>query len=79
MWKIKNVGFFYFFFKLLPNFIDFKNSEDCIGKITSKSVAQFLLKKYFHIIRNWIISGEKMRNLNNYNCYYAHSFFGKDF
>ena len=26
------------FFEILPNFNDFVNSDDCIGKITSKSI-----------------------------------------
>ena len=37
--KRKNVRFFLgFFFKLLPNFSAFINADDCIGKITSKSI-----------------------------------------
>ena len=39
--KIKNVSFssaVFFFFKLLPKLIDFINSEDCIGKITPKTI-----------------------------------------
>ena len=39
----------------------------------------FLLKKNLHLILNGIISSEKMRNSGNYNCNYAHSFFGKEF
>ena len=36
-WNIKMLGFF-IFIKLLPKFNDFINVDDCIGKITSKSI-----------------------------------------
>ena len=38
--KVKNDNYFFsvFFFKLLPKLIDFINSDDCIGKIISKSI-----------------------------------------
>ena len=40
-------GFFCsnFFFKLLPKFNDFINSDDCIGTITSKSIRLQPVKK----------------------------------
>ena len=34
--KLEILGFF--FFKILPNFSDFVNYNDCIGKSTSKSI-----------------------------------------
>ena len=45
---MKKIVFFAFFFKLLPKFSDLKYSDDCIGKITSKS---FRLKPVF--IQKW--------------------------
>ena len=32
------LGFFAVFYEILPKFSDFINSDDCIGKITSKSM-----------------------------------------
>ena len=40
---------------------------------------KFIKKIYFDLIKNGIVSGEKMRNSGNYNYNYAHSFFGMDF
>ena len=38
-WKMKNFRFFFCrFFKILPKFSEFVNSDDCIEKITSKSM-----------------------------------------
>ena len=40
-----------FFFEILPKFIDFVNSDGCIGKITSKSIRLYKVtikkKEYF--------------------------------
>ena len=38
----------------------------------------FYSKKDLNLIKNGIISSEKMRNSGKYNCNYAHPFFGKD-
>ena len=73
-----NNFFFFFFFKLLPKYSDFINSDDWIGKTTSKYIklmSSFYSKKDL----NWIISSEKMKNSGNNIYHYAHSFFGKDF
>ena len=46
----KYLGFFLqFFFKLLPKFSNFINSDDCIGKIKSKAIRyiKFLFKNFF--------------------------------
>ena len=66
--KIKNVGFFFaFFFKIHPKFRDFINFDDCIRKITSKSIRLYTVfnkKNGFNKIN--IISGEKIRNSDNF-------------
>ena len=43
-------------------------SDDCIEKITSKSIRLYLIciKKRFNLINKGIISSEKMRNSGNY-------------
>ena len=68
--------------KLLPNFSDFLNSDDCIGKKTHQNLSdyiQFLLRKKIEFSKKGIISSEQIRNSGNYIYDYAHSFFGKDF
>jgi len=59
---------FQFFFKFLPKFSDFINSDDSIEKITSKSIRLYLIlfKKIYDLIKKGISSGEKMRNSGNY-------------
>ena len=50
---------------LLPKFSDFINSDDCMGKITSKSVRLYPVfnqKKDINLIKIGIISSEKVRN-----------------
>ena len=45
----------FFFFELLQKFNDFVNSDDCIGKITSKSISLypiFIKKKDLKSIKN---------------------------
>ena len=69
------------FYRLLPKFSDFINSDDCIEKITSKSIRlqpDFIFK-ILKLIKKLIIFSEKMRNSSNciYDC--GHSFFGEDF
>ena len=74
--------FMHFFFKLLPNFTDFENSDDSIGKITSKSIRLqpvFIQKNNLKQIKKQIFSGGKLKNSDNYIYHYAHSFFGEDF
>ena len=76
----KMVGFFAVFFEILPNFSDFVNSDDCIGKITSKSarLQLFFIKKKFEVIKKKKISSEKMINSGNFIHDYAHSIFGEN-
>ena len=62
------VFFCSFFFKLLPKCSDFINSDDCIGKITSKSIRlkpSFILKNV-EVIDRQIFSIEKMINLHDF-------------
>ena len=40
---------------------------------------QILFKKYFNLIKDGIISSEKVKNPASYNYDYAHLVFGKDF
>ena len=40
---------------------------------------QLLFKKRFEFNKKGLFLVKKMRNLGNYNCNYAHSYFGKDF
>ena len=45
----------FFFFKLLPNLINFISYEDCIGKITPKSIRPYPLfysKKDLKLVKN---------------------------
>ena len=54
--------FMHFFLELLSEFSDFVNSDDYVGKITSKSIGQypvFIFFKYLNILKEGIISGEK--------------------
>ena len=72
----------YFVFKLLPKFKDLINSDDCIGKITLKSIRLypvFIKKKDLNLIRKGITCSGKMRNSGNYNYDYVHSYLGKYF
>ena len=85
MFLVKNeknlVIFCIFFFPLLPKFNDFKNPDDYMKKMTSKSTRLypvFIQTKIF-ILKKRITSSEKMRNSGNYNNSYDHSFFGKNF
>ena len=61
-------------------FCDFVNLNDCIGKITSKSIRiqPFFITKIDSKLIHFF-SREKMRNSGNYIHDYAHSFFGEDF
>ena len=68
-----------FFLKLLPKFCDFVCSNDCIRKITSKSIRLypvFILKNDLKVIKKGIIFCEKMRVLGYHIQDYTHSFFG---
>ena len=79
---MKNCRFsFTVFFTLLPKFSDLINSDDCIGKMISKSMRlySFLLKKRIELNKKGNISSEKIRNSGNYNYDYHHSLFWKDF
>ena len=79
---MKNVRFlFKVFFKILPKFSYFVNSDYCIGKITSKCIRLQLvfIQKIFLVNRKQIFSSEKMRNSGNCIYDYAHSFFGEDY
>ena len=70
-----------FFFNLLPKFSDILNSDDFIGKITSRIKiyqTRSSLKPDTNLLKKGIIFNEKMRNLDNYIYDYAHSFYGKD-
>ena len=76
--------FFVVFLEILLKFRDFVNSDDCIGKITSKSIILqikqpvFIKKKLIlPNIRFFLV--KKMRNAGNCIYDYAHSFFGADF
>ena len=53
-----------FFFKLLPKFYDFVNSNEYIRKITSKSIRIYpvFIKKKFEGNKKGITSRNKMRN-----------------
>ena len=54
--------FLHFFYRLLLELSDFINSDDCIGKISLKSIRlyPFFIKiKIINEIEKWIISGEK--------------------
>ena len=67
----KNVVIFFagFIFKLLSKLSDFINSDDWIGKITSKSVRLepvFIRKKISKLIKKQIFACEKMMNLNDF-------------
>ena len=69
------------FFLLLQQFSDFINSDDCIGKITQKSINlyPFYSKKKIQFNKKWILSGEKIKNSSNFNHDHALSLYGKDF
>ena len=75
-------GFFFAVFEeILPKFRDFVNSDDCIGKSTSKSIRlqPVLFKKRLEINKKQIFSSEKLKNSGNCIYPFAHSFFGQDF
>ena len=57
-----------FFFNYLRSLAIFINSDDCIGKIASKSIKLFSFypKKDFNLIKHSIISSRKIRNSGNY-------------
>ena len=58
-WKI--VGFcFAILFKLLPNFSEFINYDDCIRKI-KQTISSFYSKKDLNLIKKGVISSEKIR------------------
>ena len=54
-----------FFFELLPKFSDFVNSNDCIGKVTSKAIWLYpvfikkkiiiIMKNRFFVVKKWEI------------------------
>ena len=76
-WKIMCV-FFAVFFKLLPKYRNFVNSDNCIGKKLHQNLSdcnQFLFDKRFKFNKKGIIYSEKMRNPGNYIYDYDH--FGK--
>ena len=58
--------FLQFFFEILPKFIDFVNSDDCIEKIIQKSIDynQFLFENRFEVIKKqifFLVKNEKFR------------------
>ena len=57
------------------------NEDDCIGKITSKSIiTSFYSKKDLKLIKKqFFFSKEKMKNSGNCINDYAHSFFEEDY
>ena len=77
-WKIEYFRFFFaVFFKILPEFNDFVNSDACIGKIASKSIrlqTVFINNFLSQVNKKQILSIEKM---SIYYC--AYSFFGEVF
>ena len=75
-------GFLPIVFEILPKFRDFLNFDDCIGKITSKSIRlqPVLIKKLrFEDDEKQIFSSEKMRNPDNYIYDDAYSFIVEHF
>ena len=60
--------FLQFLFKLLPKFSDFINSDDCIVKITSKSIRIYpvFIQKRLNLFKKGIIFSEKIKNSSNY-------------
>ena len=68
--------------RILPKFNNFVNSDDCIGKITSKYIRLqpvFIQKTKIEVNKKQTFSNEKMRNPGNCIYDYAHSFFVEDF
>ena len=65
---------------MLPKFRDSVNSDDCIRKITSKSIRLKLdfIEKRFEVNKKQIFSSEKMKNSGNCIYIYSHSFFRED-
>ena len=79
---METLCFFSDFFKILPKFSDFVNSDDCIEKKTHENLSdynQFLLILFCMLIKKQIFYCEKMRNSGNSYSDYGHLFFGKDF
>ena len=78
---LKMLDFFLHFFKLLPKISVFINHDDFTEKLhhIDQNIFSFYSKRDLMLIRKLIIFSEKMRNSDNYNYDYAHSFFGKDF
>ena len=66
--------FLHFFFKLLPKVSYFINSDDCIRHIRLYPVYKQKMK--LNLIKKGLFH---MRNSDDYNYDYAHSFCGKDF
>ena len=55
------------FIKLLREYSNFINSDDCIGKMISKAISlnPVFIQKRFDLDKKEIISSEKIRNLSN--------------
>ena len=75
------VFFIAVFIAILPKFSDFVNSDDCMGKITSKSIRlqRVFSQKGFKVKIKQIFSSEKMKNSGDCIYNFAHSFFGEIF
>ena len=61
--------FFVVFLEILPKFIDFVNSNDCIGKNHVKiyqTTISFYSKKYLKSMKNRLSLVKKMRNSGNF-------------
>ena len=72
----------YTLFQISKKFSDFVNSDDPIGKITSKSIRLhpvFIQKKILSLEKTDFFLVKKMRNSGICIYDYAHSFFGEDF
>ena len=68
--------FFAVFFEILPKFSNFINSDDFIGKITSKYIRlqpAFIKKKGFEVNEKQIFSSKKVGKSGNYINDNAHS------
>ena len=68
-WKMNKCLFFlqFFFFKLLLKLTGLLNSDDCIGKIISKSIRlkPVFIKKWFEVNKKQVFSSEKLINSGN--------------
>ena len=75
------LGFFAVFYEneILPKFKGFVNSDDCIGKITPKSIRLQPVFIYFFKLK--LIKTDVFLMKNSGNCIYdyPHSFFKEDF